>query len=316
MPSPAPRADGFADVLSLIGISSVTGILVSAAVLLVFITLLVYVQALTSWIAQTWVGEKLVLDLRAVLFRHAQRLSLAYHDRTGTTDSVYRIQYDAESLQYVIVNGLMPLLSAAFTLVGMTIVTAGIDPLLAAVALTVCPILYFLTDRFGRRLRAKWFEVHQLDSSAMGVVQEVLSAVRVVKAFGQEEQEQQRFIHRSSARFFGQMHLARLQGKLDIAVGVTMACGTATVLLVGAMHVRTGQITLGQLLMVMAYLAQMYEPLRTLSKKVADVQKGLSSAQRALSLLDQLPDVEERENARPLHRALGRFEFRGHPLRL
>ena len=61
----------------------------------------------------------------------------------------------------------------------------------------------------------------------------------------------------------------------------------------------------------MAYLAQMYEPLRTMSKKVADVQKGLSSAQRAFSLLDQLPDVEERENARPLHRALGRFRFEG-----
>ena len=112
------------------------------AALLIAITLLMYVQGLLAWLAQTWLGEKLSLDLRAALFRHAQRLSLAYHDRAGATDSVYRIQYDAQSLQFVLVNGLIPLGVSAVTLCGMVIVTARIDRQLAILATAVCPLLY------------------------------------------------------------------------------------------------------------------------------------------------------------------------------
>ncbi|MBV9333897.1 MAG: ABC transporter ATP-binding protein, partial [Candidatus Eremiobacteraeota bacterium] len=81
--------------LSFIG-ANTYAVLAIVAVLLVFITFLLYAQGMAVWLASTYLGERLVLDFRAALFRHAQRLSLAYHDRTGTTDSVFRIQYDAE----------------------------------------------------------------------------------------------------------------------------------------------------------------------------------------------------------------------------
>jgi len=291
-----------------LGVSSLSARLAFVAVLLIGITLLMYLQGLAAWLAQTWLGEKLSLDLRAALFRHAQRLSLAYHDRTGTTDSVYRIQYDAQSLQYV-VNALIPVGTSALTLCGMVVVTSLIDTQLAALALCVCPALYWFTRTFNRQLREQWFEVKDLESSAMSVVQEALSAVRVVKAFGREEHEEERFLSRSRKRLAGQVAMARIQGNFDLAVGVTIAAGTSIALVIGTLHIRAGALTIGQLFVVMAYLAQIYEPLKTISKKAADLQSGLVSLERSLALLDQLPEVSERPDALPLTRARGHFQF-------
>jgi ATP-binding cassette, subfamily B, bacterial len=90
---------------------------------------------------------------------------------------------------------------------------------------------------------------------------------------------------------------------------VTIAAGTAIVLVIGVLHCLSGVLTVGQLFMVMAYLAQIYEPLKTISKKSADLQSGLVSAERAFALLDELPEVVERPNARPLGRTRGHFRF-------
>ena len=279
------------------------------AVLLVLITFLLYAQGMAVWLASTFLGEKLVLDFRAALFSHAQRLSLAYHDRTGTTDSVYRIQYDTECLQHVLVDGAIPLVSALLTALSVVAVTAWLNWQLALVSLVVCPILYLITNRFGRRLRGRWYEVKDIESSAMSVVQEALSAGRVVKAFGQEEHEQRRFMHRASRRLWGQLDIAWLQSKFDLAIGVTVAAGTAAVLFFGVIQTKAGHLSTGELLMIIAYQAQIYLPLKTMSKKIADLQGGLASAGRAFALLDQLPEVVEKPHAQPLERASGDFAF-------
>jgi ATP-binding cassette subfamily B protein len=277
--------------------------------LLVVVTFLSYLASLGSWWLATLTGEKLVLEFRASLFRHAQRLSLIYHDTKGTTDSTYRIQYDAQSIQ-VIAIGSVPLLSAALTLAAMVLVTARMDWQLALIALTVCPVLYWLTEAFMRRIRDRWLEVKELDSSTMSLVQEVLSSVRVVKAFGREDHEHKRFRRRSDERVQGQVDLAILNGQFDLYVGLTIAIGSALVLLVGILHVQAGVLTLGSLLMVMAYLAQLYEPLKTIGRKLAEVQSGLAGAERAFALLDELPEVQDRPEARRLIKTAGAVEFR------
>ncbi len=302
--------------------SGPTNTLLLVAGLLVGVTLLVYVQALGSWLLQTYTGEKLVLDFRAQLFRHVQRLSLSYHDAKGTTDSTYRIQYDAVALQHITINGGVPLITAAATLAGMVLVTAWIDWQLAVIAMTICPVLFFVTGYFGRRLRSRWYEVKELDSSAMSVVQEVLSAVRVVKAFGREDHEQNRFLTQSNERLRGQIDLAYIEGRFELVVGVTLAAGTAAVLFVGVQHTRAGILTIGQLLMVMSYLSQIYEPLKTISKKLTDLQSGLASLERGFLLLDELPEVAEKPHAAHLAKAAGAISFRnvdfayedGHPV--
>ncbi len=283
--------------------------IVAIAAWLVAITVLVYVQGLLAWTYQTWLGETLVLNFRATLLRHAQRLSLAYHDRAGTMDAVYRIQYDADSLQFVVVTGLLPLISATLMVAGMIVVTAAIDAPLAWVTLAACPCLYWVADHYGERLRRRWVEVKDLDSAAMSLVQEVLAGLRVVKAFGREDYEHGRFLERSGRRFAGQLDVARIKGQFDLAVGATIAVATGMALIVGVRHVQAGRLTIGELLLVMSYLAQIYEPLKTMSKKVGDVQAGLVSVARALTLLDELPEVPERAHPQSIQRARGELVF-------
>ena len=156
---------------------SATMLLGLAAALLVLTAVLGSLLDMATDLLQTYTGEKLAQDFRSRLFRHVQRLSLSYHDMTGTSDSTYRIQYDAPAIQRIVVDGLIPLFGSSVTLVAMIVVTARIDLRLAVVAMSVSPVLFLLSRSFGPRLRKNWKEIKQLDSSAMGVVQEVLSAV-------------------------------------------------------------------------------------------------------------------------------------------
>src|SRR6266851_5383788 len=213
--------------------------------LLVAVTLLTYVQGSGSWLLQTYAGEGMVLDFRARLFAHVQRLSLAYHDLKGTSDSSFRIQYDATSVQYVTVNGIIPLMATASTLIGMIYVTARLDCVLALVALAVSPVMFMLTHVFRKRLRDRWSDVRELESSANSVVQEVLSSMRVVRAFGREEHEHARFLISSARRMRELLRVSVLQGGFDLLIGATIGIGTAATLYIGVLHVRSGVLTLG-----------------------------------------------------------------------
>jgi ATP-binding cassette subfamily B protein len=282
---------------------------VLAVLLLVSINLVARVKALLGGLLETYTGEAMIMRFRTRLFEHLQMLSIAYHDARGTSDSAFRIQYDAPYIQYILVNGLVPLLSAALTLSAMIYVTARLDTELALIALAVSPLLFLATREFGGRVRAEWTELKKSDSSAMSVVHEAVSAARVVKAFGGEARERHRFAKHADRRMRGQVRASLIQGTFDLVVGLIVAGGTAAVLYVGVQHVRSGTLSLGALLVVMAYLAQLYEPMKTLSKKLTDLQSGLASAERAFALLDEHPEVEERPNARPLHRARGDIAF-------
>jgi ATP-binding cassette subfamily B protein len=280
-----------------------------AASLLVATAVLGSLLDLATGLLQTYTGEKLAQDFRSRLFRHVQRLSLSYHDATGTSDSTYRIQYDAPAIQRIVVDGLIPLVGSAATVLAMIVVTARIDAKLAVVALSVSPLLFLLSRSFGPKLRKSWKEIKQLDSSAMGVVQEVLSAVRVVKAFGREDREHDRFLHQSNRRVRREIEVSALQGRFDLLVALVMAGGSAAALIIGVQQVRAGQLSLGSLLLVMAYLKDIYRPLRTLSKKTVALESSMASAERAFALLDRVPEVAEKHDPHRVRRAEGSLLF-------
>jgi ATP-binding cassette subfamily B protein len=289
---------------------SQTGVLLVAAGLFVLISLLKQLQQFGNLVLSTYTGEKLLLGFRSRLFAHAERLSLAYHDSRGTADSTYRIQYDATAIQSIAVTGLIPFFTALVTVAGMIYVTARIDWQLALVSLAVTPVLFLAMRVYRKRLRAQWHDAKRLDSSALSVVQESLEALRVVKAFGREDHARDRFADRSAASVRAKINLSLVEGRFGIVVGATIGLGMATVLFVGTRHVLAGAITLGELVLVMGYLEQLYEPLKTASKKVGTLQSSLASAERVYSLLDEAPDFVDHPNARPLRRAAGAVEFR------
>src|SRR5436309_315472 len=288
------------------------GALLAAAVgLLLAVAALAQLQALANKFMQAYVGERLVLGFRTQLVRQAQRLSLSYHDSKGAADSLYRIQQDASVIDKIMVEGIIPFITAAFTLGSMIVVTARLDWQLALVALAVSPPLFALSRLYRPRMRRQHRHIKKLESSALAVVQETLGALRVVKAFGGEQQETDRFAQRSREGVAARIRMALTEGRYGLLVGLTTALGTGAVLFIGVRHVQANLLTLGQLLMAMTYLGQLYEPLKTVSSKAASLQSYLASAERAFALLDQQPEVPERPHARPVTRAAGAVEFRG-----
>lgn len=282
----------------------------TVAALQVLVVVLAQLQQMASYVLRVRTAERMTLAVREKLFGHAQRLSLMRHDARGSTDSVYRIQYDAAELQKVTIDGLVTAATAAITLVTTIVVIFRLDWQLAAVALVVSPLLVLLIRRYRMRVRPRYRTVKGIETDAMQVIQEALGAIRVVKAFGQEDGERDRFSRRSGSGVDARIRLAVSEGTFGLLVNVVTAAGTAAVLFIGVLHVQAGVLTLGELLMVIAYLSQLYGPLKTISKKLATLQSSLASAERVFEFLDEPDDVVEAADARPLGRARGEVELR------
>lgn len=282
-----------------------------ATVLQVLVVFFNQLQALGSYVLRTHTGERLTLAVRARLFRHVQRLAFAFHDARGTADTIYCIQYDAPAVQWLTLYGIIPLITSGVTLLSMIYVTACFDWPLALVATSIVPLLMIIPEVYDRRMRGQYTTVKELESSTLGIVQEVLTALRVVKAFGREEHEQERFVGQSSAGMGARIRLALVESTVGLLSHVITASGAAVVLYIGVRSVLAGRLTLGELLMVLTYLTQLYGPLNAISDKLIGLQPSKASIKRAFELLDAMPEVAERPHARPLKRAAGAIALRG-----
>jgi ATP-binding cassette subfamily B protein len=225
-------------------------------------------------------------------------------------ESVYRVQMDAPAIRDVAINSVIPTLGSAVTLVAMVVVIARIDWQLALVALAVSPLLFGLARYYNTRMRPRYREARRVEGFSIRVVQEALTAFRVVKAFGREEGEQERFEEQADLAVKKRIWLGWAEGIFGLLVNMTIALGTALVLYVGIRNVLNGQLTIGELLIVLAYITQLYEPLRTISRQTASLQSSLVSAERAFEVLDEVPDVLDRPNPQRLATARGEVEFR------
>jgi ATP-binding cassette, subfamily B, bacterial len=286
------------------------GNLAVVMIVLLGLAILSNLQTLASWLLQTYTGERLVFELRNRLFWHAQRLSLTAHDRRGVNDIAYRIQHDAPAIQFIFIQGVLPLMTAFLTFCGMFYIVARIDKSIAVVALVVSPALMIAARRSSRRVRKAWQGVKLLDSSAMLLMNEALSSIRVVKAFNTEDFEDSRFRLRSRERMKEQLRLASIQAGYHLLISFAIAAGSAAALLIGIRHVKMSLITLGDLLLVMAYVAQLYDPLRTISSKIPELQSWRVSLERAFALFEENPELGQSLTLHaPAPRVVGRVEF-------
>jgi ATP-binding cassette, subfamily B, bacterial len=298
---------GFLD--SIFGGLSRNQVLLVAALLQVLVVVLADLQDLAGQVLRTATSERLTVSFRARLFSHLQRLSFAFHDAHGTSDSLYRIQYDAYAIGLATLDGVIPMLTAVVTLFSVFVVIFRLSSGLALIALTVSPVLIVLSIRFKRTLRAQYGEAKSLESAAMRVVQEVLSTFRVVKAFGREDAEHQRFVRASDQSVRANVRVSWTDGLLSLLIDAVTAAGTGAVLYFGVRNVESGTLSLGALLVVLSYLSRLYSPLTTVTRKLSSIQKALASAQRSFEILDEVPEITDRPNARPLQRARGAIRF-------
>src|SRR5207249_591762 len=222
---------------------SAFGLLVLAAGMYLLIACLNQLQALGSYALYTFTGEGLVLSLRKRLLEHAQRLSLSFHDSRGTADSLYRIHDDAPSIQWVIMDGLIPVVSSGLMFTAMAVVIGRINVELAVIALVVSPFVVMLGHVYDRRMGAHYSRVKELESGVLRVLQEIFASNRFVQAFAREEHETTRFSERSREGMQARIRLSVAEGIVILATNLAIAGGTALVLFVGARGVQAGRLS-------------------------------------------------------------------------
>jgi ATP-binding cassette subfamily B protein/subfamily B ATP-binding cassette protein MsbA len=232
----------------------------------------------------------MVNDLRSDLYQHLQRLSLSFHARRQVGDLLYRLTADTYAIQALTMNGIFPVVSAAMFLVGMTFVLLRIDWLLTLVALGVCPVLYVAIQRMTGRISDVSVSARELESGVYSIVQHSLSAIRVVQAFTQEEAEHRRFVQQSSASLTANRRLYLVQTAYSGVVSTLIAVGTALVLWFGARRVMAGQMTVGDVLVFLGYVASLYAPVSALSQTYGTIEGAKAGIWRVFEILEE-PEV-------------------------
>ncbi len=274
------------------------------------IALFTQLQGLTLWLLSSYTGERMIFAFRSRLFEHLQHICASYHDKHGPADSVYRLQHDAAAVKQIPIDAILPFLRAVCLLTGLVTLMLIIDWQFALVAIGLLPVLFVLTRYSGRKLRLTWSDVKSTESATIACAQEVLGASRVVKAFGREDHEHRRFLDHAMDWVKKHNSLASVGSRFDFMFGMAVATGTATALVVGIDHVKSGRITMGDFLLLMAYMAQLSVPLDTATKKLAELQSCFVGFRRALAILDIPPVITDLPTARPLVRARGSVAFR------
>jgi ATP-binding cassette, subfamily B, bacterial len=274
------------------------------------IALCIHLQSRVLWLLSSYTGERLIYAFRRRLFEHLQRICASYHEAHGPSDSVYRLQHDAAAVKQIPIDAFLPFLKACCLLAGLAGLMLTIDGAFAAVGLTMLPWLFWLTHRYGRRLRQQWSDVKTTETATVACAQEVLGASRLVKSFCREEHEQRRFLGHAMNWVRQHNTLASIGSGFDFVFGMSVTMGSAVALYIGITHVKEGRLSLGDLLLLMAYMAQLAGPLDTVAKKLTELQSHLVGFRRSLAILDTPPLVTDRPDSRPVTAVQGHVTFR------
>ncbi len=302
---PLPRwAQGMVNPL---GGRSALGLL--AIVLVAGLVLQVASQLVSMWHTQIQVdtGQRMVYDLRAMLFAHLQALNMRHHDSVSAGDAVYRLDADAYCVDNIVMTGFFPLASAALTLIMMLTILIRLDATLALLALVVVPFLYAILRMYTAPLGERAEHVKELESTLSERLYETFSAIRVIKSFAREKYEQQRYGRRADDTMQARIRLTWQESLFSVGITTVTIVGTTLVLWVGGVHVLRGELTLGSLLVVIAYLESVYGPLSAIAHTAGSLQEAFASARRVRRTLDVTPEVIE---ASP--RGLAPDAIRGH----
>lgn len=259
---------------------------------------------LTTSVSQ-WVGH----DLRRTLYHHIHRLSLAEHDETRTGDLITRVTSDIEAVQNFINSALLGILVSGMTLVGMIGVMFYLNWRFTLIALSVSPVLFLVVYSFTRRIKKASRAVRKKESELLSLVEEVLTSIRVVKAFAREDYEQKRFETESLENVEAGLQARGVKAKLAPVVEVLVAVGTCLVLWYGARLALASQLTTGTLIVFLLYLGNMYKPMRDLSKMTDTVSKAMVGFERIQEVLEIESRVQDEPGARKAPKFNGQIEF-------
>ena len=257
------------------------------------------------------VGQRMVNDLQGSLYSHLQRLSLAFHSRQKVGDIMFRITGDSFAVQTMLMNGVLPIISAIVLLAGMLLILFPLDPVLTLLSMSIIPVLFLLVAFFNRRIADVATEVRDAQSRVYSIVQWAISSMKVVQAFTKEEEEYGRFMGASRASLGSSLKLYSWQTCYTGVVNTLIGAGTALVIYVGARSVLSGTLSVGQLIVFISYLAQLYVPVNQLTESWGLIASARISARRVFEILDTEADLKDGPLTLSRKSANGAIEWRG-----
>lgn len=255
-------------------------------------------------------GARMVQQLRCHACDQLHRLSLAYHDRTKVGDSLYRVAYDAHAAQALLNGALVPTVTGALIMFGAAIVMFQMNWLLTLVTLSVAPLFFLIIRGFGRRIDEQSRRYHEHESALVSTVQESLSSIRAIQAFTLEPETRQRFQAESERSLHANERMTRTQLVYSACAGLTVSIGTAAVVWVAGYQVLQDRLSVGDILVFLAYLGMLYQPMNTFSQSASVIQSAGAQLRRVFEIIDAVPDISDRPHAKSPASVRGAVEFR------
>jgi len=275
--------------------------------------------ALVNWAAtyaQTylvnWVGQRALQDLRSRIFAHLQRLSVGFYERNKAGVLISRLTNDVQALDQLVTDGVVTLFSASLTLIGTAVILLFLDVELALITFISFPLLLVGSVAFRIASAGAYRLTREKIALVTAYLQETLSGVRVVKAFGRERTHERRFAELNDEHREVNMRTVRLNAAYFPSVEMLSAVATAAILLYGGAQVVGGSgVTIGVLVSFVFYLQTFFDPIQQLSQLYTTYQAGMAALDKVFDLLDEEPDLEERPDAVDLPRVRGEIRFEG-----
>ncbi len=257
----------------------------------------------------SWVGQKVVIDIRGEVFRKLQRLSLAFYDKNKTGTIMSYVTNDVAALQTAMVEKAVELVTEGLVLVGSIAAMLWLDWKLTLFTFCTFPVVLWFMDYFGKKIRKNGGEIQACTAELTSVLQETVSSARVIKSFVREDYEINRFDNQNKENFYANMKNIKLNALLTPTVEFVAAVGVTVVMWYGGRSVINGDITAGALVAFLVYAVNIANPIKRLTKVAASIQKALAAGDRVFGILDLPEAIKEAPNAKVLPPVNGKVEF-------
>ena len=254
-------------------------------------------------------GEKIILDLRKKVYFHLQTLSISYFDNHQTGEIMSRVTNDAEVVEEFVNHAADTLVSDIIKLIAICIILFFTSKTLALIALIPVPIVFVMAFRFSRRVRKVYKSVRERLADINTKVQENISGIHVIKAFGTEKHEYESFKQDAEAYYDMRVKAVRMWTIFFPTVGVLTQVGQIIIWVVGPILVIKGQVTMGTLLLFTMYTQMLYEPVGNLARINDTIQRSLAAAERIFEIIDEEPQISDAEDAIDIPRIQGNVKF-------
>jgi ATP-binding cassette subfamily B protein len=292
----------------LAGLARTQLLLAACAALVVLHALLAAIRLLQNRVT-IGIGQRMVRDLRSDLLAHLHRLSLGFFGRRPGGDLVYRMTFDTFSAQILAMNGIFPLVSGGFLLLVMGTVLFRMNAQLATIFLAVAPAMFLTIRWLAARIAKLSKETKERESRFLTETQRDVEAIQLVQGFTAEAQEHRRVMAASQRALSSSLRLYLLETGYEGIISVLVALGTAAVLYAGGVLGMAGQLSVGDLVVFLSYLASLYTPIDSIAQTLGLVQEASAGARRIFEVLDTDPEVRDARRARPLSHVDGEVRF-------